>query len=247
MQEQTPPTPPAPPVSPAPVAAPAPGAVVVSGGGGAIASAKPADLYAALRAQRRVLVEQLDALEDQRGEVTGRLESRENPPGAVERQGLEQRLVATDARIAEVGQQIAASEREIARVAGIPGAAVEPPQPRNNDDDDEAVAMIGVVFTIFVLFPLAFAHARRIWRRSAKVVMAVPGEITERFNRLEQAVDSVAIEVERVAEGQRFVTKILTESRAADPQLPAALGAGPAQPVEIKAQPGAPAYRSGRG
>jgi 3-hydroxymyristoyl/3-hydroxydecanoyl-(acyl carrier protein) dehydratase len=32
-----------------------------------------------------------------------------------------------------------------------------------------------------------------------------------RFERLEQAVESIAIEVERVSEGQRFVTKLLSE------------------------------------
>ena len=38
-----------------------------------------------------------------------------------------------------------------------------------------------------------------------------------RFERMEQAVESIAIEMERVSEGQRFVTKLLAD-RA--PQLP---------------------------
>jgi hypothetical protein len=32
-----------------------------------------------------------------------------------------------------------------------------------------------------------------------------------RFERMEQAVESIAIEMERVSEGQRFVTKLLSE------------------------------------
>ena len=68
-----------------------------------------------------------------------------------------------------------------------------------------------------------------------------------RLERIEQAVDSIAIEVERVSEGQRFVTKIMTQKPAAaasNPGSPAdqassqskqplALGAGeaPAQPI----------------
>jgi hypothetical protein len=32
-----------------------------------------------------------------------------------------------------------------------------------------------------------------------------------RIERIEQAVDSIAIEMERVSEGQRFVTKLLSE------------------------------------
>ncbi len=33
----------------------------------------------------------------------------------------------------------------------------------------------------------------------------------ERFERLEQAVDSIAIEIERMSEAQRFTTRILSE------------------------------------
>jgi hypothetical protein len=35
----------------------------------------------------------------------------------------------------------------------------------------------------------------------------------ERMLRLEQAVDSIAVEVERISEGQRFLTKLQTEQR----------------------------------
>lgn len=32
------------------------------------------------------------------------------------------------------------------------------------------------------------------------------------MQRLESAVDAIAVEIERISEGQRFVTKLLTES-----------------------------------
>jgi len=38
-----------------------------------------------------------------------------------------------------------------------------------------------------------------------------------RFERLEQTVESIAIEIERVSEGQRFVTKLMSER--AQPRL----------------------------
>ena len=38
-----------------------------------------------------------------------------------------------------------------------------------------------------------------------------------RLERVEQAVDAIAVEVERVSEGQRFVTRLLSEGRAASP------------------------------
>ena len=43
-----------------------------------------------------------------------------------------------------------------------------------------------------------------------------------RFERIEQAVESIAIEMERVSEGQRFVTKLLIDRAPPVPeQLPA--------------------------
>jgi hypothetical protein len=36
-------------------------------------------------------------------------------------------------------------------------------------------------------------------------------EVVERLNRIETAVDSTALEVERIAEGQRFTTRLLAE------------------------------------
>jgi hypothetical protein len=42
-------------------------------------------------------------------------------------------------------------------------------------------------------------------------------ETEERLERLEQAMDAMAIEVERVAEGQRFLTKLLAE-RPSEPR-----------------------------
>jgi hypothetical protein len=48
----------------------------------------------------------------------------------------------------------------------------------------------------------------------------------DRIARLEQTVESIAIEVERISEGQRFVTKLLSERAAAEvervrPSIPA--------------------------
>jgi hypothetical protein len=35
--------------------------------------------------------------------------------------------------------------------------------------------------------------------------------LEERLSRIEQAVDAMSVEVERVAEGQRFTTRLLSE------------------------------------
>jgi hypothetical protein len=57
--------------------------------------------------------------------------------------------------------------------------------------------------------PIARAYGRRIERGPRDPVM--PPELQARLERMEQALDSIAIEVERISEGQRFTTKLLAE------------------------------------
>jgi hypothetical protein len=76
---------------------------------------------------------------------------------------------------------------------------------------------------IFILPPV-FAIPALVWivrmtyrHKERMAELEVGGardpEIEARLRRLEQAVDAIAIEVERVGEGQRFVTRLL-EDRA---------------------------------
>lgn len=53
----------------------------------------------------------------------------------------------------------------------------------------------------------------------------------ERLARVEQAVESIAIEMERIGEGQRYVTRLLNESGRAIPQasVPAKVPERPTQ------------------
>jgi hypothetical protein len=41
----------------------------------------------------------------------------------------------------------------------------------------------------------------------------IPVEVATRLERIEQAVDAIAVEIERISEGQRFTTKLLSETR----------------------------------
>lgn len=65
-----------------------------------------------------------------------------------------------------------------------------------------------------VLTPIAMAFARRMDRQSVK---EVPEHVNARLERMEQALDAIAEQVERVAEGQRFTTKLLSERTPAKP------------------------------
>ena len=63
-----------------------------------------------------------------------------------------------------------------------------------------------------LLLPLVIALSRWIWRRSpGRPVRENPLEGNPQISRLEQAVESIAIEVERIGEAQRFSAKLMAE------------------------------------
>jgi hypothetical protein len=59
-----------------------------------------------------------------------------------------------------------------------------------------------------IILPLVRAYAKRVESRGES---RIPAEVTNRLERMEQAIDSIAVEVERISEGQRFTTKLLTD------------------------------------
>jgi len=189
--------------------------------------------HAGLQAQWRGLKSQLDNM------------LRNNPA----RPGVQQQWADVGVQLARVDGDIAALETRIAlkqgRPVGVPGVVVR--QPWNNPG--LVFSSVSVV-SLVMLLPISIAWAKRIGRR-APAPAPVPSDVTARLERIEQAVDTIAIEVERVSEGQRFVTKIMVErpsspSTAAAPSDQAsahakqalALGAGeaPAKPIVVADQ-----------
>src|SRR5712675_562391 len=85
-----------------------------------------------------------------------------------------------------------------------------------------------ILFTSFPVmligFPIARAFAKRIENQPQQPPTAPP-DVTARLERMEQAIESIAIEIERISEGQRFTTKLLAERVAASPPAPPAPGA----------------------
>jgi len=62
-------------------------------------------------------------------------------------------------------------------------------------------------------FPLARAYAKRMEQGGSTT--RIPSDVSARLERMEQAIDSIAVEVERISEGQRFTTKLLSERSGA--------------------------------
>jgi len=91
--------------------------------------------------------------------------------------------------------------------------------PNSNDIIPQQVVDISIAFfltmaAIIIGLPLARAFGRRMDRKSGGTAQ-IPSEVSAQLSHLSQAVDAIAVEVERISEGQRFTTRLLSEQRDA--------------------------------
>lgn len=80
---------------------------------------------------------------------------------------------------------------------------------------DISIAFFIMIAVMVVGWPIARAFGRRIERRGQ--VASLDAGTMEQLHRIEQAVDAMAIEVERISESQRFMARL---QRDASPALP---------------------------
>lgn len=222
-----PPPPPPPPVPGAPVAPVAQAPVVVSTPTPMViervGTAGPGEVYRAIRAERTELRQQLGTLEEKRLAIARRL--REGKVDGADRVGLEARITELDQRISVLDQEVARADAQVARAAAIPGATEAPARaPRDRPPGEFFLG--GSLVLVALILPLSVAWAKRMLRGRAhdSVATPMPSDMGDRFTRIEEAVEAIAIEVERIGEGQRYMTRVL--------------GAGPAEPVGVRSREG---------
>ncbi|HEY5087327.1 MAG TPA: hypothetical protein VII66_08235 [Gemmatimonadaceae bacterium] len=73
-----------------------------------------------------------------------------------------------------------------------------------------AVVMCIIVGSVGGLACIGTLTFRALWRPKRQVPLPQQN-YDERFAQLQQSVDAIAVEVERIAEGQRFSTKLLAD------------------------------------
>jgi hypothetical protein len=172
----------------------------------------PTAAWEAARAARNELRNQLDRLVDQRHDLLRELEDHDVAGPATS--GMQARIQGLDARIAQLDIAVAQADANVATAAAVPGAVVEPPRPFRDGPPEEVFFMVPPLLALIFL-PMAIAMARRIWKRTTgQVPASLPSDLAERLNRLEAMGETTALEVERIGEGQRFVTRLLTEREA---------------------------------
>lgn len=85
--------------------------------------------------------------------------------------------------------------------------------------NEDTLAIGGFFFTVIVItlgLPLIRAWVKRREQEPPRSVIA----LEERLGRIETAIDTMAVEIERISEGQRFVTRLLAEQDKAKKELP---------------------------
>jgi hypothetical protein len=169
--------------------------------------------YLKIKARQDVLNDQLEKLTNYRDDLARDLNER---TGA-DREGIEGRLRQTDAQIQQVQNDLMSTSKEVAAAAPPQLAETVQNVYRGYNDDDligAGVAGAGIMFALFL--PLLY----RMFRRRRYVA---PGASTgqtpaignDRIERMEMAIDSIAVEMERVSENQRFMTRLMTETQLA--------------------------------
>lgn len=167
-----------------------------------------------LRARRGALSKQLESAQGRREEVVEALRSDETQ--AAERPGLEDRLKVLDQRLVQVEQEIAVNGEQLANAPAEAGSdAVVGVPARTGADGFLARANPNTVvfFSFLLLLPVVVRLSRRFIapnRAPSRTELAEMAAIRERMDRLDGALDAVAIEVERIGEGQRFLTQAMT-------------------------------------
>ena len=133
---------------------------------------------------------------------------------------VEDRMGNLQAKIQQADDAMAAA---LARGVGNMRYTTQPPMPRPTSA--ETIAQAVGIESFLILIAVA------IWRFTARRSRPGQQSVEDQSGRLEQlqgAVDVIAVEVERISEAQRYVTKLLNE------KLQPGIGAGDAQPIPVK-------------
>jgi hypothetical protein len=175
--------------------------------------------YRAVDANRDALTAQLRRAESRAQSLIAEM----GDAPAEARQLLADQLKVVNEGIVQLESQLAFANWQLAStppaLITVPQVAV--PRPRRTDLSSDQITAISIVAIVMIGFPIALAMARRLWRRGTRAPESARDlENGQRLRRMEHAMDAVAIEVERISEGQRFLTQIFAQEQKRA-QLPA--------------------------
>jgi hypothetical protein len=88
-----------------------------------------------------------------------------------------------------------------------------------NEDIAVPIAFFITVIILAIGIPLVRGLVRR-WNTQSAPPPLLPADTSARLERIEQAIDAMSLEVERIAEGQRFVTRLMSDRSPEGVALP---------------------------
>jgi hypothetical protein len=167
-----------------------------------------------LRERREILRDQLERAVNRRENLINELNGQDGQQLAPEaRAGVQQRLNLIDERILQIERDQAFTERLLSS-ADPEVLAMASAQQRDMNSMVDEDAATGIAFTTFgagILLAMLVGRFRR--RRSTAKPNAGQATVSfaddPRIEQLTQTVEAIAEEVERIGEGQRFVTQLL--------------------------------------
>ena len=182
----------------------------------------------AIRERRSDISNQLTSAMERRNDM---IEEMSEAPEAA-KQGYLEQIQVLDQRIVSIERDMEESGRMLRTGLTVDnGYTLVAPRERGFESmSEDAQIAIGVSFSLFFLLPLALGLTRMMWRRSKRAEVRNSPEQDQRMERLEQAVDAIALEIERVGESQRYQQKVLAEAN----MMPASIATARApEPVRM--------------
>ena len=204
-----------------------------------------------LRIKRAEINRQMESLTDRRDELQQQREKMSPEAG----RGHDERIRIIDQRTASLERELLQVEEQLSRaVSNLSGQAVvsagggaggsgrrsdvvgvaqrdeladEVRRAASSGAEDGVVgALAGTGAFLFFAFVIYRGARRWIWKRKPAPAVGTGSFDAQQIAQLQRSLDVVAVEVERIAEAQRYVAKLLNER---------ALGAGEAQPAHSRA------------
>lgn len=181
-----------------------------------------------IRSQRGEMSDQLQSAQNRRERVLNEIR---NAPAGTEA-GLQQQYQVLSDRIVAIENDIEASGRVLRSGQVSASLVLVPPRGSVRSSASDG-AERGAAMAATILIPIALIYMWRSWRRrrrSGRYAVQMNAEQDSRFERLEQAVDAIALEIERVGESQRYQAKLLTEAN----MMPAGISQRAAEPARAR-------------
>jgi len=164
-----------------------------------------------------ISIEQQSATEVRAEAQAAAAEARAEAQAEAARVRVEAQQIREQAR--EIREQVDRQVREqvqqirIGQGPGGEGVILVPPPVRHNDIPPHVMEVITifVVAAVICIVGLPIARALGRWIDRRGLPSPVNAELAAQMNRIEQAVDTMSVEVERISEAQRFQAKLLSD------------------------------------